>query len=152
QRQNLKSSSAAMKKVPDGDKQRMPAAQGRMESGNWRKANSRWVIGALVVAVLGYLVLLVPDSGSTPRGGGKRPFAWKQDAFWAELENRFNQARAAGCQNLHSRMATASSEVQAMLDQISNHSLPPEAPVFTNLETGLFQLAPMVAACPEGLN
>jgi sigma54-dependent transcription regulator len=103
-----------------------------------RKTRARnWVIGALVAMALGYLVLLVPESGSTPRGAGKQPFVWKQDAFWAELENRFNQARAAGCQNLHSRMATASSEIQAMLDQISNHSLPPEAPVFTNLETGL---------------
>ena len=113
----------------------------------------KWLIGALLFLVFGYLVLLVPEPGpSTPRGAGKQPFLWKQDPFWAELENQFIKARAAGCQSLHSRIATASSELHATLEQISSRPLPPEAPVFTNLETGLFQLGPMVAACPEGLN
>lgn len=121
---------------------------------NDRRARIRkWLIGALVFVALGYLVLLIPEPGpATPRGAGREPFVWKQDPLWAELETDFNQARAAGCESLHSRIATASSEVHAMLDQISSGSLPPEASVFTNLETGLFQLAPMVAACPEGLN
>jgi len=111
----------------------------------------KWLIGALAFLALGYLVLLIPESHSSPRGAERQPFVWKQDAFWTELENHFNQARAAGCQSLHSQIATASSEVHTTLAQISSGSLPSEAPVFANLETGLFQLAPMVAACPEGL-
>src|SRR5262245_25604436 len=119
-----------------------------------RMARTRkWLIGAFLFLAVGYLVLLIPEPGpSTPHGAGKQPFVWKQDPLWTELESHFNQARAAGCQSLQSRIAAASSEVHAMLDQISSGSMPPEAPVFTNLETGLFRLAPMVAACPEGLN
>jgi len=113
----------------------------------------KWLIGALLLPAFGYLVLLVPESRpSAPRGAGKQPFVWKQDSLWLELENHFNQARAEGCQSLRARIATASSEVHATLEQISSRPLPPDAPLFTNLETGLFQLAPMVAACPEGLN
>ena len=113
----------------------------------------KWVMGGLLFLMFGYLALLIPEPApSTPRGAGKQPFVWKQDRLWVELENHFNQARAAGCQSLHSRIASASSELHTTLDQISSASLPPEARVFTNLETGLFQLAPMVAACPEGLD
>src|SRR5689334_16052393 len=124
-----------------------------MQGDHSTRRMARRLISALIFLAVGYLALLVPDFGSpNPRGAEKQPFLWKEDALWLELENHFNEARAAGCQGLQSRIAASSSELHTTLDQISSTSLPPEAPVFTSLEKGLFQLAPMVAACPEGLN
>ena len=109
--------------------------------------------GGVIFLALVYLALLIPEPrASVSHGAGKQPFIWKQDPFWFELERQFNQARADGCQTLLARIDTDLAATQRLLGQCSGNSLPPEAPIFADLERSLFRLAPLVAACPQRLN
>src|SRR5258706_1244782 len=117
----------------------------------WLRA-AKLLGGGVIFLVLAYLALLVPEPrGPVARGAGKQPFIWKQDPFWFELERQFNQARAEGCQTLLTRIDADLDAVQRLVGQCSGNYLPPEAPVFADLESGLFRLAPLVAACPQRL-
>ena len=107
--------------------------------------------GAGLLALL-YLALLIP--GPTPvisGGAGKAPFAWKQDPLWAELESRFRESRAAGCPALAGQINQALQEGSRLLDGISGKTLEPDAGEFRVLESNVFQLAPLVAVCPQHL-
>jgi len=99
-----------------------------------------------------YLLLLIPErEPPAPSGAGRQPFAWNQNAYWSELERLFIQARNAGCETLTDRIDAAVSDSQRLLDDISAKPLPPEDAAFTTLENHLFQLAPLMAACPQRL-
>lgn len=99
-----------------------------------------------------YVILLIPAPEPSPgRNTSQQPFAWKQDAFWAELEARFVKARATGCDTLAAGIAGAHAWVSQTLDEISRGPLAPEDSRFDGLETNLFHLAPLVAACPTHL-
>jgi hypothetical protein len=107
--------------------------------------------GAAVLAVT-YLALLFPEPVTVlPDAASKETFAWKQDAFWAELEKQFNQARATGCTGVVDRITDLTASVHAVLDRISKTTSGPEAPAFSELEAGIFRLAPLIAACPQHL-
>lgn len=115
--------------------------------------SKRWpqIAGIIFLAVvILYLMLLVPDSQySTPEGGGKKPFEWKQDARWLELESQFKLARSSGCENLNPRILADLGRGQILCDSIDRDSLSPDAPIFLDIENVTFELAPMVGACPE---
>jgi hypothetical protein len=103
------------------------------------------------LAVL-YLLLLIPDPApAIPRGAGKPVFLWKLDTFWSELEKQFVKARAEGCQNISERSKQALAESGRLLDDLALKPLAPEHSSFVALETNLFQLAPLVGACPQHL-
>ena len=106
---------------------------------------------ALLVSIL-CVVLLIPAPEPSPKHlTGQRPFAWSQDEYWAELEARFVQARAAGCSALAGSTADARARILQTLEEISQQPLPPQDARFAALETNLFQLAPLIAACPARL-
>jgi len=108
-----------------------------------------WPIGLLALA---YLVLLIPAPGvSVPRAAGRQPFLWNQDSFWSELEKEFNQARTQGCQSLLSRIDTDLNSTQSLLEKCSAKPLHPRDPLFADMESQLFRLAPLLAACPDRL-
>ena len=118
----------------------------------FRRAATILSRGVLFLALV-YLVLLIPEPRpSDSPGAGKQPFVWKQDHFWSELETQFIQARAEGCPNLRDRIDTGLAATQRLLGQCSEIVLAPDDPIFLNLETGLFRLAPLVAVCPQRLN
>jgi hypothetical protein len=113
---------------------------------------TRLLLWGIALLVLAYLVLLIPGPGfSVSRAAGRQPFLWKQNAFWSELEKEFNQARTQGCQNLLSRIDTDLASTQSLLEECSAKSLPPQDPLFADMESRLFRLAPLLAACPERL-
>ncbi len=102
--------------------------------------------------VFAYLLLLIPGpQPPTPRGAGKQSFQWQRDAFWAGLEKQFQQMRTQGCEKLAALINNFLAEIQRNLDVMAATKLPPDAPMFDALETNFFQLAPMIAACPERL-
>ena len=105
----------------------------------------------LLLGIL-YLVLLIPAPEPKPKPNtGQRPFAWNQDEFWAELQGRFVQAREAGCATLAASISNARSRISQTLDELAQGALPPDDARFTALETNLFHLAPLIAACPVRL-
>jgi hypothetical protein len=106
----------------------------------------------LIALAVVYLLLLIPDRESTvPVGANQQPFAWNRDAFWESLEKQFKEARAAGCSNLVPRIKASASAIQDSLRAMENSRLSPADPLWAQLETNLFQLAPLVAACPNEL-
>jgi len=106
---------------------------------------------ALVPGVL-YLLLLIPAAEVPPPvASDKTPFVWNKDAYWQALEERFQQARTAGCAALAPTINQELARTQQRLDSLSAHSFPPGHQLFSGLEHDIFELAPQVAACPEKL-
>src|SRR5437879_13655500 len=96
-----------------------------------------------------YLALLIPErKPPAPVGAGRRPFSWNRDAFWSSLERQFQEDRVTGCEALAARIDAVVSTARQQLDAIAAERLAPGDAKFDALETNLFLLAPMVAACP----
>ncbi|MDB6034870.1 MAG: hypothetical protein JWM16_5208 [Verrucomicrobiales bacterium] len=114
---------------------------------------SKIFFNCLAALTLGYVLLLIPESHPPfPKGAGKRPFVWNLNAFWSSLEQQFNQNRTAGCSGLETQLSAALSENNRLLELIATKPLGPADPLFTSLETNLFNLAPLAAACPARLH
>src|SRR5574341_1723919 len=117
-----------------------------------RKRAGRIIGGSLGCVAALWLVLLIPDSEPVGiSGAGKQAFVWNRDAFWSQLESHFQAARSAGCASLTNDIRKALGKASGVLQGISETALPSRAPEFLVLETNLFRLAPLVAACPEFL-
>ncbi len=115
-----------------------------------RRQRLAFGIGALVL--VGVLLLFPEPRPRVPQASPPEPFAWKQDAVWAGLEREFVSARTTGCDAIVPRMEAFAGDINDLLAELGNRSLPPELPLFTKLETNLFHLAALTAACPERLN
>jgi hypothetical protein len=115
----------------------------------------RWrrIFARSIFALAGlYLLLLIPASEPPlPKGANKTPFAWNQSQFWSALENRFKQARVEGCGQLTTQINSLSASTEQLLASIDSEPLRPADSKFSALETNLFQLTPLIAACPEHL-
>lgn len=106
-----------------------------------------FIICAAVLAL--YLLLSIPlEKQQIVAPAGKTPFAWNQDLLWDTLEDKFNSSREAGCDNLKDAIENGSHVIKSLLATISQASRNPDDPLFIQLETELFHLAPMIGACP----
>ena len=104
-----------------------------------------------VVAAL-FLVLLIPDRDRpAPTGARRIPFAWNQDSLWTNLARQFLEARTDGCPTVADRINNRFAETESLVAQLGRITLAPDAAPFDRLETNLFELAPLVAACPDRL-
>jgi hypothetical protein len=109
----------------------------------------RLVVWTLAGAGLLYLLLLIPNSApDVPSTGGTKPFAWNRDAFWGSLETQFRDARRQGCESLQAQLESELGAIRRLLVEIDAERLGPDDERWETLETGLFHLAPLVAACP----
>ncbi len=115
-----------------------------------RRQRLAFGIGALVL--VGVLFLFPEPRPRVPQASAPKPFAWKQDEVWTGLEREFVVARTIGCAAVASRIEGVVDDINDVLAELGNRSVPPESPLFTELETNLFHLAALVAACPERLN
>ncbi len=113
----------------------------------WRRAAWPAAFAAAFAAVLS---LPWPEP-APPRPAGGTPFAWHQDERWQSLEAAFLSARAAGCGRLAPRIAAAFTGGERLLAAASDRPLGPDAPLLGEIERTVFDLGPMVAACPDGL-
>ena len=121
-------------------------------SAHKRLLSSKIAWRTLVALSALYLALLIPErKPPAPVGAGRRPFSWNRDAFWSSLERQFQEARVTGCEALTTRIDTVASRVGRQLDELTAEKLAPGDAKFDALETNLFLLAPMVAACPKQL-
>jgi hypothetical protein len=112
----------------------------------------RIIVGGVMALLISYLLLLIPASApSEPETATRTPFLWNQEMLWSSLEARFKAARAIGCAQLTAPIEGSLSALQQQINVIAAGALNPDDARFDALETNLFQLAPMIAACPERL-
>lgn len=96
--------------------------------------------------------LCVPETPPAPVGAGRPIFEWRQDAFWTELEKQMVAARALGRETLAARIDAAITDLTQQVDELSAQPRQPNDAIFGALETGLFRLAPLLAALPDRLH
>jgi len=107
--------------------------------------------GLFLVAI--YLLLLIPGSEpSPPRPAQQRPFLWDQDQYWSSLESRFVAARGRGCENLRDSILAGLAQTSHLTNSLRNVSFDEEDTVFDLIENNIFNLGPIVAACPGYLD
>ena len=97
-----------------------------------------------------YVLLLIPEG--TPRqgaGAGRTPFRWSQAQFWAHLEHDFVQARSADKTVVSNQVAQLLSGNRRLLAGMTNVNALDSG--WSELETNLFELAPLVGADPARL-
>ncbi len=119
--------------------------------------NCKKLIGSapvfLDILIIIYLLLMIP--GPLPPvhyETAYKPFTWSQDNYWHELERNFVRARGEGCQKLDSLIKSGFANGNDRLDTLSISSIAPGDSIFVRLETDIFNVAVMVAACPQYLD
>jgi hypothetical protein len=107
-------------------------------------------LSLLVAAAAAFLLLSIP-SGKTPQmsGAGKQSFAWNQDQVWQALEAKFRNARSAGCSETAGEISQRLKEGKRQLVALADGQFGPSDPMLDAVESNLFNLGPLMAACPE---
>lgn len=110
-------------------------------------ASSR-ILLALAALPITFGLLAIPESSRPvpPMPDRARSFAWNRDSVWRSLEQRFVQARNAGCADSVTAVRSLASLDSAVV-ALSGTPLAPQAPQFDALEAAYFDTAPQVAAC-----
>ena len=116
----------------------------------FRSRASKLIFIPLIIIIGLYLVLLIPlpDAGEF-KPSTKKPFEWNKDALWDELEGKFAANREKGCEVLSPAIDNAFTELDSLLIRIGRKDQTPGAPVWDTLEYKLFDLASIVAVCPD---
>ena len=102
---------------------------------------------AIVVVLAIAIALLTPERQPVLAAPEGAPFVWGEDALWERLARDFEAAREEGCEAVAPTIATGLAALDAELDAIDRQA--PDDPVFARTERALFELAPLVAACPD---
>jgi hypothetical protein len=103
--------------------------------------------------LLAYLGLMIPAAEPPePQIADASPFAWDRDGYWAELQNRFEEARGKDCRNLAPSIEDRLLRTDQLLQQVEETRLPPNAQLIVSLAVEFFELAPLVAACPAKID
>lgn len=111
----------------------------------WRR---RILGGAIGLAVLWGLLSIPECTPEVPRGPSAEPFVWDQDALWARLEALVDRTRVEGCpHDLTSRIR----RLDDLLAELELDRPGPDDARWAELESGMFELAALVAACGEGI-
>ena len=112
-----------------------------------RKKILLFVGGALALAYLG---LMIPAPAiEVPQLADASPFAWDRDGYWSNLQSRFEEARSQECQTLSPQIEDRLLKIDRLLQGVETNRLSPEAQIIGWLEMEFFELAPLVAACPQ---
>lgn len=108
------------------------------------------VLNVTIAVLLLYGILSVP-AGVAPqlKGAGKPSFVWNQNEMWQALETRFRDARSAGCPRTDAEVLQRLQEGKRQLAVMAGKQFAPSDAFFDELESNLFGLAPLMAACPE---
>ena len=118
-----------------------------------KKNLRRYLTRAGFCLICTYLVLLIPEEAPPQTAGaGKKPFEWHQDQVWANLAQDFVEARSAGQTAVSNRVAKLLRESGRILTGMAQgQNAGPEDLRWQELETNIFKLGPLVAACPSEL-
>lgn len=112
----------------------------------WRV--SAWGLSACAVA-LGLLCLPPRAVDPAPAPARGAAFTWDRDAFWRALEHRFVLTRGHGCAGIAPATTLAIAGIESRIDDMSKQDLAPDAPAFDSLDRAVFELTPVIAACPD---
>ncbi|MBN1567160.1 MAG: hypothetical protein JXA73_04910 [Acidobacteria bacterium] len=121
-----------------------------------RTKNSRRILVAMGLMLSLYLLLLIPESEAPVEAAvsqpvRSRPFVWKQDAFWRNLEAELVEARRKGCPEMLPGIEVQFARADIILQDLASREVPSNDPLFQDLEEMIFRMAPWVAACPARL-
>lgn len=116
------------------------------------KRRIRLLVALPVSLIALYLLLLIPGgTPPMPDTGEKEPFVWNQDEYWSSLEDRFKELRSHDCAALGLPISSRFSRVDSLLAHVRNDTLAPGSPLFSQIEDEFFNLAVLLAACPDRL-
>lgn len=124
--------------------------RGPLPRTNWRCRRASWAVASL--AVLGLAGFFPEATPPPPVLPGGRPFAWRQDELWQGLQARFEADRALGCDAVEDESRRGLARAREVIVAAGAPGLPSDAPVFAELEKTVFDLGPLVAACPGHLS
>ena len=111
-----------------------------------------WAGATLGGLTLLYLLLLIPaPAPELPELAADSAFVWNRAAYWASLEETFNEARAEGCAVVNARIEEVFLRIGRLLHKLMNAKVGPDSQILSWLEVELFQAGALVAACPERL-
>ncbi|MFZ1684488.1 MAG: YiiX/YebB-like N1pC/P60 family cysteine hydrolase [Candidatus Zixiibacteriota bacterium] len=109
----------------------------------------KWLLASLVLL---YLVLLIPESSNKiPAEKARTPFVWKQDQYWQALEQKYAEARNAGCSMLAPRIDSSLTELAAKVDSLELAAYGAPDSIYDRIEQTMFELGPEIGACREKL-
>jgi len=115
-------------------------------SARLRKLRRRLVV-LLLFSVSAFVVLSIPEPPSpAPQGAGKQPFIWNRQTLWSELEAAFAQARAEPPEKALKELQVSLAGNRQLLEILQTTNLSPTDPLFDEMETNFFLLAPKAAA------
>jgi hypothetical protein len=96
------------------------------------------------------LALPTPEVSVASAPEGATSFAWNRDAYWQELESRFN-ADDGACAEVDTAIAPHLTAVESGIALLRRTATAPDSPILDSLEHQFFELAPLVARCTERL-
>ena len=116
----------------------------------------RLILWALGWIILGYCLLLAPDSetpieAAVAKPAQNQPFAWNRDDFWRALETKFLEIRRLGCGEFQQRTDENFARADRHLQDLTGRSVRSDDPILGDLEAAIFEMAPCIAACPARL-
>lgn len=113
---------------------------------------AKHIIRILIILGAIYLLLLIPEADpSFTCAENQKSFTWNRDQYWAVLETGFRDARSAGCDNLSYRISARFDTLAGHIIRLESDSVPPHDPLFDRIESNLFELGVLLAACPDSL-
>jgi hypothetical protein len=109
-------------------------------------------ISALAVAAL-LVTLAVPEPeppvARAPDRG--QPFAWKRDAYWSDLQTRFEAGTRGSCAKVDAATMHALDGIAARIAGLRTTTVEPDAAMLDSLEYRFFEAGARVAGCPAAL-
>jgi hypothetical protein len=117
-----------------------------------RLGATRWRRLGYATAATGalFIVLLIPGrEPAAPHPAPGSPFEWRQNERWQTLEATFRRARATGCASLAGPISAMFETAHRQLAELASRPLDPTSPLFARVESTIFDLGPMIAACPR---
>ena len=109
----------------------------------------RRLLQALLVYGGAYVLLLIPDRDAPPPPAtAYRHFDWNRDSVWYGLEANFKAVRSAGCDPSRAAVTRQLERDDRLLGALL-HPVSPDAGVLDTIEREIFDLGPVMAACPQ---
>ncbi|MBN2788598.1 MAG: hypothetical protein JXR69_00250 [Candidatus Delongbacteria bacterium] len=111
------------------------------------------ILITLISIITVYLLLLIPcPEQQLPASPGKKAFIWDKDALWNDMEKKFIEVKDTPCKYLERDISSSLYNYNLLLQIFDNKKFEYSNSVFKIMEYEFFNLAPMIAACPERLN
>jgi len=114
------------------------------------KKSIRRGLACLVILVIMYLLLLIPDSNkAVANAATHQPFAWRNDSLWNQLEKQFKNAKAEKKASVDSGIYSLFVEEERLFNKIQGPNITATDTSFKLILNNFFSLASLIAAQPQ---